>query len=138
MQFMLILALIISIIAIIFAVSNTEQATVNFLGWTMYDGSLALSLIIAMLLGVLVSILASSPAWVKNRLAIRNLNKQLTQLQKEYADQTIKLESTEKALAEVEKQLEEIRQPPAPEQVIIPSAPESAEQPEAPAPPKPE
>jgi len=138
MQFLLILALLIAILAVIFAVSNTGETTVKFFGWTLYEGSFALSLFIAMLLGVIVSILASSPAWIKNRLAIRNLTKQLTQLQKDYNDQAAKLEATQTELEEKEKELAEISQPPAPStvpEVIITSSPiETTELPEPPEP----
>lgn len=132
MQFLLILALIIAIFAIIFAVSNTGDTTVKFFGWTLYEGSFALSLIIAMLLGVIISILASSPAWIKNRMAIRNLNKQLTQLQKDYNDQTVKLESTQQQLEEKEKELAEIREPRLPEVIIAQAPSVSTEPPESP------
>lgn len=118
MQFILILALGVAIVAVVFAVSNTGQTTVSFLGIEIYEGSLALVLLLSMLLGVLISILASSPSWVRNRMAIRNLNKQLSQLQKNLDDSAAKLESTQGKLNEAEKELEALKNPPPPEVVV--------------------
>lgn len=118
MQFILILALGVAIVAVVFAVSNTGQTTVSFLGIEIYEGSLALVLLLSMLLGVLISILASSPSWVRNRMAIRNLNKQIVQLKKNLDDQTAQLESTQGKLEEAQGELELLKNPPPPETII--------------------
>ena len=143
MQFILIVALVIAIGAVIFAASNTDTASVNFFTWELYNGPYSLSLVIAMLLGVLISILVSTPSWIRNRMAVRNLNKQLTEMQKELNDQNAKLESTQKQLEEKEKEIDLIKNPPPPvqappAQADIQGASELVGQPEPDTPPNPD
>jgi len=114
MQFLLILSLIIAILAVIFAVYNTEPVTVEFLSWS-FEGSLALVLIMGMLVGVLISLLASTPSIVKNKLAIRSLNKQLTKLQKKLDEQASQLIEAQNKIQEQENELEAARNPKPPE-----------------------
>jgi uncharacterized integral membrane protein len=84
MQIFLFIALIISALAIVFAVQNTDATTVSFLFWHI-NGSLALILLIALSAGALVSVLASLPGRVRDKLTIRNQRKKImdieTQLQ---------------------------------------------------------
>jgi len=129
MQFILILALGVAIVAVVFAVSNTGQTTVSFLGIEIYEGSLALVLLLSMLLGVLISILASSPSWVRNRMAIRNLNKQITQLKKDLDEQTAQLSSTQGKLEEAQGELELLKNPPPPEAITAQAESPAADDP---------
>ena len=123
MQIMLILALCVALVAVVFAVSNTAVTQVEFLGITIYQGSLALVLLLSILVGVLISMLVSSPSMVRNRLTIRSLNKQLVQLQKELDEQAAKLLDTQKQLKAVEDELAAERQP-ALEEKAAEAAPE--------------
>ena len=110
MQILLILSLVIAIFAVIFAVSNTASTEVSFITFKLFEGSLALVLIIAMLVGVLISMLAYIPKMIKNSLAIRNLNKKLVEMEKSLNEKTVKLEEAEKQLIVKENELEQARQ----------------------------
>jgi len=118
MQILLILSLIIAIFAVIFAVSNTASTEVSFFSFTLFNGSLALVLIIAMLVGVLISMLASMPTMIKNSLAIRKLNKKLVEMEKSLNEKTVKLEEAEKQLIVKENELNLARQSRPEEKVV--------------------
>ena len=64
MQIFIVLALLIAIVAVVFAVQNTAMITVSFLVWS-FEGSLALVLLATLLVGVLIgtysSIYVASP-----------------------------------------------------------------------------
>jgi len=80
MQIFLFFALFIAIIAIIFAVQNNDTTTVSFLVWKT-DGSLALVLLISIAAGALISYLFSLPSSIKSRLTVRNLRKEVQDLE---------------------------------------------------------
>lgn len=109
MQILLILSLIIAIVAVVFAVSNTDSASVSFLGFDLYNGSLALILILSMLVGVVISMLASTPSIVRNKWTVRKLNKKLVEMEKTLNEQAVKLSETEMQLQERTAELEVAR-----------------------------
>jgi len=109
MQILLILSLVIAIVAVIFAVSNTGSADVSFLGFDLYNGSLALILILSMLVGVVISMLASTPSIVRNKWTVRKLNKKLVEMEKTLNEQAVKLAETEQQLQERTAELEATR-----------------------------
>jgi len=80
MQMFLFAALLISLIAIVFALQNIVPVTVTFVVWT-FQGSLALVLIAAMAVGALISFLASVPSLVRHRWTTGQLRKQVASLE---------------------------------------------------------
>jgi len=130
MQIYLILALAIAVLAVIFAVQNTDPVSVDFIIW-QFNSSLALVMIISMLIGVLISILLSSPSMVKNSWTIRKLNKKLSDMEKALNEKTAELEEAQKDLIVKENELEQARQAATgqPEQPVpeIPQAEAAAE-----------
>ena len=76
MLIFLLFALLVAIVAIVFAVQNNQPVTISFLFWET-EGSLALVLLIAIIAGVLICYLASLPSNIKTRLTIRNIRKQI-------------------------------------------------------------
>jgi hypothetical protein len=58
---------------------------VTFVTWT-FEGSLALVLFVALIVGALVSSLVSIPTILKGRWAVNGLKKQIAQLEVELAD----------------------------------------------------
>lgn len=82
MRISLILSLVISLLAVAFALVNNEPVTVN-LGVTTFEGSLALILLITLGLGALVGILASLPGRFKAQKRARSLERSLAEYQKE-------------------------------------------------------
>ena len=64
MQLQLIVAIIVAILAVVFALQNAVPITVSFLTWR-FESSLALVLLIVLALGILMSLLVSVPSRVK-------------------------------------------------------------------------
>lgn len=80
MQIFIILALLILIFAVIFALQNTTAVTVFFLFW-QFHGSLALVLLIAMGAGLVISVLACLPTILRGQWSLRKLRKHTTELE---------------------------------------------------------
>jgi uncharacterized integral membrane protein len=101
MQIFLFLALIIAILAILFAVQNNETTTVSFIAWD-FEGSLALVLLVALAAGALVSFFVSLPANIKARWTIRNQRKKLTELESTLGEKSEMLDKANKRNDELE------------------------------------
>lgn len=104
MQIFIILALLISIVAVVFALQNTAVVTVSFLLWS-FEGSLALVLLGTLLVGVLISLLASTPGLVRGKWNTSRERKKLTTLVTERDSYKMKAEQAEKEVKELEEQL---------------------------------
>lgn len=100
MLFFAILALILAILAVVFALQNTLQVAVTFLVWK-FNGSLALVLIVAVLAGMLISFLAYLPSLLRGHFSARRLRKHAGELEVSLADHKQRLEE---ALSKLEEQ----------------------------------
>jgi uncharacterized integral membrane protein len=80
MQVFFLVALVFALLAVMFALQNIVPVTVAFLAWT-FEGSLALVLFVALIVGALVSFLASVPTLLKGRRTVRHLKKQIAALE---------------------------------------------------------
>jgi len=78
----LIMALVIAIIAVIFALQNTITTTISFLAWEV-TGSLSLVLLVTLAIGVLIGLLVLAPSTIKNPLAASGHRKRIGSLEKE-------------------------------------------------------
>ncbi|MDW8326021.1 MAG: lipopolysaccharide assembly protein LapA domain-containing protein [Anaerolineales bacterium] len=112
MQILLILALVIAILTVIFAVQNAMPVTVSFLFWQFAGAPLALVLLLAVGLGLLISLLISVPSLVGNRWTISRLKKRVTELEKSVQEQQARLATLEANLAEARTQLEAAQKKP--------------------------
>lgn len=74
MRFALILSLVLSILAVVFALQNPAPIDVNLGPFELY-GSTALILMVTFGIGVLVGILAAVPSLMKRRKRVRALEK---------------------------------------------------------------
>lgn len=117
MQIFLFIALLISVVAVIFAVQNTEPVTVSFVVWKT-QGSLALVLLIALAAGALISFFVSLPSNLRTRWTIRQQRKKMTELETSLADLRAQLEQTQ-------SKLDELTQPAGP--AVSPLAEPTAE-----------
>ena len=108
MQIFLFFALIISVLAVIFAIQNNETTTVALFAWK-YNGSLALVLLVAVAAGTLISFFVSLPSNLKTRWTIRQQRKKLTELESSLATVRGQLEEAQKIIDEANKPAE----PPA-------------------------
>jgi uncharacterized integral membrane protein len=89
----IILAFLILIFTVIFALQNTISVAVTFLFW-QFHGSLALVLLVAMAAGLVIGILAYSPSLVRTQLAGRRMKKQLTELETSLSEHKQRLEES--------------------------------------------
>jgi uncharacterized integral membrane protein len=82
MRFFFFIALLILVVALIFALQNTATTTVSFLIWRR-EISLALALLAAFLLGGAVVGLALLPGWLSNRLKASARGRRMQELEAE-------------------------------------------------------
>jgi len=97
----LILALLIAVVAVIFALQNTARVTVAFLLW-QFDQSLALVLLLSLAIGVIIGLLTIFPTVVRSKIAASNQKKKLDSLEKEIKLYQKKLSDNEAALSMAE------------------------------------
>ncbi len=110
MIFSLILALFFSIVAVIFALGNTDVVTISFLTWHI-EGSLALILLVSVAIGIVIGVLLMVPGAIKRNLAlsgqkkkIKTLEQQLDQHKQELDDHKSKVTQLESKVKETEAQ----------------------------------
>ena len=84
MQFFIVLALLIAIAIVLFAVQNAAIVTVSFLS-LHYNGSLALILVTVFALGLLAGLLISIPTMLRKSLDLREQKKKVRQLEESNA-----------------------------------------------------
>ena len=77
----LILALAFAIVAVIFALQNPTMVTVSFFGSSI-EGSLALFILSAVILGILIGVLVMIPGTIRHSLELRNHRKRIGDLEK--------------------------------------------------------
>ncbi|MBM3668379.1 MAG: LapA family protein [Actinobacteria bacterium] len=82
MQVFVLAALAFALVAVLFAVQNIVPVRVAFLAWT-FEGSLALVLFVAIIVGAVISMLVSVPSLMKARWAASGLRKQVAALEAE-------------------------------------------------------
>lgn len=105
MQILLILALVLALATVIFAVQNAMPVTVGFLVWQFVNAPLALVLLLAVALGVLISLFLSLPSMIASRWTVSRLKKRVAELEKTAQDQQTRAATLEATLAEVRAQL---------------------------------
>lgn len=113
MQVFLVFALLIALVAVIFAVQNTAIVTISFLVWN-FDNSLAVVILLTIFTGVLISILMSAPGWIKNRLVLANLRKKNKDLETRLSKEQDKYQAAQ-------QELELYKNPPAPVEPALPA-----------------
>jgi uncharacterized integral membrane protein len=94
---LLILALIIAVIAVIFALQNTAAVSVSFFVW-QFNQSLALVLLLAAFVGVIIGLLTILPGSIRTRWQLAARNKKIASLEKEIEELKEKLTSAEQRL----------------------------------------
>ncbi len=118
---LLILALVIAVIAVIFALQNTAAVSVSFFVW-QFNQSLALVLLLAAFVGVIIGLLTILPGSIRSRWQLAARNKKIASLEKE-------IEELKEKLASAEKQLRVLQStPPAQESGSIPASTTSMDQ----------
>ncbi len=104
MTFFLILALIILVLVVIFAVQNTAPVVITFFAWQLHT-NLSVALMIACVLGALIILLLTLPGSIRNGLATRSNKKRIAQLESERDGYIASSEEAKKEVANLEEQL---------------------------------
>ena len=91
----LIVALVIAVIAVIFALQNTLTVTITFFVWTV-TGSLSLILLATLAIGAVIGMLVLAPSTVKNSLAASGHRKRIGALEKELDEHKAKVAELQK------------------------------------------
>ncbi len=94
MLIFVILALLLALLAVVFALQNTGAVTITFLFWN-FTGSLALVLIIALAAGILISFLAYLPSLIRGQLSGRRMRKHASELESDLATHKQRLQEAE-------------------------------------------
>jgi len=84
MRLFIVLALLIAIAIILFAIQNSAIVTISFLSFH-YTGSLALIVVVLFTAGLLAGLLISLPSLLKKHLALREHKKKIKQLEENSA-----------------------------------------------------
>jgi len=95
MKFAFIVAIVLSLVMAFFAVQNSQQAQVSFLGW-YFDGPLIIVLLLSFSAGAVAAFLAVLPGGLRKSLEINKLKAALQ-------ESVRKIETLEKASANVAK-----------------------------------
>ena len=111
MQIFVVLALIILLLAVIFALQNTAAVTISFLFWK-FNGSLALVLLVALTAGLLISFLAYLPTLLRSHWSARKLRKHTNELETNLAEHKQRLDE---ALLKLDGQSTPVSSPGAPQ-----------------------
>jgi uncharacterized integral membrane protein len=114
---LLILALLIAIIAVIFALQNTAAVTVSFFVWQFHE-SLALVLLLTIVVGVLIGIFTILPGSMRNRWRLTTQRKKMNNLEKMLQQEKIQRE-------DAVRQLEILKNPPVVNPPVVPPTDES-------------
>ena len=95
MIFALILALVIAILAVFFALENPMMVTLSFFGYAV-EGSMALFILISMGIGVLLGVLLMTPGRIKSGLSNARNRKKIGNLESSLSEHKTKLSAMEK------------------------------------------
>lgn len=109
MQIFLILAVLLAIIAVIFAVQNVTVVSISFFVWSI-DVSLAVALLIALGAGVLIALLLSIPGKIKDSLNSATSKKKYANLETERGKLQAKVDGVTAERDRYLKKLEEADQ----------------------------
>jgi uncharacterized integral membrane protein len=93
--FYLIVALLIAVVAVIFALQNTLLITISFFTWTI-TGSLSLVLLIALAIGVLIGLLVLAPSAINKTIQVSGHRKRIGALEKELDEHKAKVAELQK------------------------------------------
>jgi uncharacterized integral membrane protein len=85
MYSVLIVFLLLLFFAVAFSLQNSQLIIINFFAWT-FQGSLVVVLLIALALGVVLSVLASLPSFVKKSRLIAQQQKTIATLERSVAE----------------------------------------------------
>jgi len=86
----LIVALVIAVIAVLFALQNSMLVTISFLSWEI-SGSLSLVLLATLAIGVLIGLLVLAPSALKKTFKASSQRKRINALEHEVSEHKAKV-----------------------------------------------
>ncbi len=95
----LIIGILLGGVAVIFALQNLAPVMVSFLGWN-FEGSIALIVIIALLAGIIISLLLSLSSAITGMLNESRLKRHNESLKKELDEHKVMLADAHQKIAE--------------------------------------
>lgn len=101
MVIFLVIALIIALVAVIFALQNTAVVAIHFLAWGT-QGSLALVLLLTLAVGAVICYFALLPTVVKDKWSLRSQRKRLNDAEARLAVQKSRIDELEMRLKTAE------------------------------------
>ncbi len=93
--FYLIMALLIAVVAVIFALQNTLVITISFFVWKV-TGSLSLVLLITLAIGVVIGLLVLAPSAINKTIQVSGHRKRIGALEKELDEHKAKVAELQK------------------------------------------
>jgi uncharacterized integral membrane protein len=91
-MFFLFLALIMALVAVVFALTNTDTVTISILVQEFQNVPIALVVLISVVLGMLIAFFGFLPSLIRNKMYISGQRKKITTLEKGIAEQKTKVE----------------------------------------------
>lgn len=91
----LIIALLIAVLAVVFALQNSMLVTVSFFSWTV-TGSLSLVLLATLAIGVLIGLLVLVPSLLKKTIKSSSQRKRIDALEHEVSQHKAKVAELQK------------------------------------------
>jgi lipopolysaccharide assembly protein A len=91
----LILALVIAVLAVVFALQNSMLVTISFFSWTV-SGSLSLVLLATLAIGVLIGLLVLSPTLLRETFKSSSQRKRIDALENEVSQHKAKVAELQK------------------------------------------
>lgn len=111
MQFTIIFALLVAIIAVMFALQNPTPVVLHLIAWDI-EKPLALFMLVALALGAIMISILSVPAWFRAQKIKKNHNKEISELEdslSKYRSNLIDAQNSNKDLRQKLIELEESR-----------------------------
>ena len=87
----LIVALVIAILAVIFALQNSMTITIAFLAWQVNGLPLSLVLLITLAIGVVIGLLVLAPSAIKSSITVSGHRKRISSLEQELEEHKAKI-----------------------------------------------
>jgi uncharacterized integral membrane protein len=109
--FVLIIVLLFTVLAVIFAVQNVEVVPISFLLWQT-EGSLALVLLLALVIGVVIGLLITLPTRIKFSRQLSKRKKEIAELEGTIQEQAGRISALEGEAAAKEELEAPVEEPP--------------------------
>ena len=98
-MFFLILALIMALVTVIFALTNSDTVTISILVQEFPNVPITLVVLISVIIGMLIAFFGYLPSLIRNKMQISGQRKKITTLEKNVAEQQSKVEELQQKIS---------------------------------------